>query len=447
MVERSSANSVQTESGLCILGETAEEIVESIRNALESGRLVGGDPLPTIRALASDLGVNRNTVASAYRQLSDAGVVEGRGRQGSRIALSRSGGNQGLDSMHQLAAGNPDMDLLPDLQLTEFRAGWHHRGYEDPPVDERLLELARERFRHDDMPIGSIWIANGTFDAISMILRSTFSGPVKIGVEDPCFMTTLGLLRGLGHTPVAMPVDDHGVMPESLHRAIDDGIEAVILTPRAHNPFGGSWSAERRAQLADILAQRGDILLIEDDHFAELSLFEPVTLVSEDTINWAIIRSVSKYVGPDARLAFVNSSPSLGKKVDLLGVFTYRWVSGIIQKIVLHTLTSSAYASSVKRVSQLYKDRRVFFINALKDRGMVGHGTDGFNVWVPVTDEQKTTRHLLEAGWIVKPGSIFRLTAPMAIRVTTSALLEDEAVALADMIHHIEHNESVQRSA
>ena len=75
---------------------------------------------------------------------------------------------------------------------------------------------------------------------------------------------------------------------------------------------------------------------------------------------------------PREDLAFVNSSKALGRKVDLLGVFTYRWVSGLIQKIVLHTLTSSAYATSVKRVSQVYKERRMFLINALKDKGQIG---------------------------------------------------------------------------
>ena len=93
------------------------------------------------------------------------------------------------------------------------------------------------------------------------------------------------------------------------------------------------------------------------------------------------------------------------------------------------------------------KERRMFLINALKDKGLVAHGYDGFNVWVPVTDEQKTTRRLLEKGWIVQPGAIFRLLTPMAIRVTTSALLENEARELAEIIHEIENDETVQRGA
>lgn len=435
------------ENRTVIRGRTAEEIADSIKSAVAEGGLTAGDPLPTIRALAGDLGVNRNTVASAYRQLSDAGITEGRGRQGSRIALSAAGRGSAASSVRNLAAGNPDAGLLPPLQIMPLGPDWPHRGYEDAPADPQLADLARARFRKDGVPVGHVWIANGTFDAISMILRSVFDRPVKVGVEDPCFMTTLGLLRSLGHTAVPMAVDDNGVTPDGLARALDDGVAAVILTPRAHNPFGGSWTNTRRADLAGILARHPDVLLIEDDHFADLSLFAPQTLADEDRRNWAVVRSVSKYLGPDARLAFVDCSPALGRKVDFLGACTYRWVSGLLQRVVLQSLTSPDYDATVKRVARLYRERREGFLAALKDCGISGHGADGFNVWVPVADEQKTTRHLMEAGWIVSPGATFRLAAAPAIRVTTSALRRDQARELAALIDEIEHAAPVQRGA
>lgn len=52
-----------------------------------SGELQPGDRLPTVRDLAAQLGVAPNTVARAYRELEQAGVIETRGRQGSFVAL------------------------------------------------------------------------------------------------------------------------------------------------------------------------------------------------------------------------------------------------------------------------------------------------------------------------------------------------------------------------
>ena len=69
-----------------IVGRTAGEIAESVRELAERGQLTAGDPLPSVRALADALGINRNTVVAAWRQLAQAGIVESRGRAGTRLA-------------------------------------------------------------------------------------------------------------------------------------------------------------------------------------------------------------------------------------------------------------------------------------------------------------------------------------------------------------------------
>jgi len=58
------------------------QIVEQVRQQVATGKLKPGDQLPTVRALASDLRVNFNTVARAYRLLDEANIIstqQGRG--------------------------------------------------------------------------------------------------------------------------------------------------------------------------------------------------------------------------------------------------------------------------------------------------------------------------------------------------------------------------------
>jgi len=62
-----------------------EQLVQQIRDAVQEGALRPGTPLPTIRQLASDLQLNPNTVARAYKVLERDGVIETRGRSGSFI--------------------------------------------------------------------------------------------------------------------------------------------------------------------------------------------------------------------------------------------------------------------------------------------------------------------------------------------------------------------------
>ena len=54
------------------------QIVEQTRQALEQGRLVVGDQLPTAREVVATTGINPNTVLKAYRELERQGLVEGR---------------------------------------------------------------------------------------------------------------------------------------------------------------------------------------------------------------------------------------------------------------------------------------------------------------------------------------------------------------------------------
>ncbi|MBV2367242.1 GntR family transcriptional regulator [Streptomonospora nanhaiensis] len=65
-----------------------EQIRSSVANAAARGELPVGYKLPTVRALAEQLKVAVNTVARAYRELEQAGVVETRGRSGTFIAAN-----------------------------------------------------------------------------------------------------------------------------------------------------------------------------------------------------------------------------------------------------------------------------------------------------------------------------------------------------------------------
>ena len=68
-------------------GEPAyEQIARQVRAHIANGGLPAGTPLPGVRTLAADLGVNLNTVARAYRLLADQGFVSIRDRSGVAVA-------------------------------------------------------------------------------------------------------------------------------------------------------------------------------------------------------------------------------------------------------------------------------------------------------------------------------------------------------------------------
>lgn len=64
------------------------QLHDAVIAAVAAGSLLPGSRLPTVRALASELGLAANTVAAAYRALEESSIVEGRGRAGTFVRVS-----------------------------------------------------------------------------------------------------------------------------------------------------------------------------------------------------------------------------------------------------------------------------------------------------------------------------------------------------------------------
>ncbi len=71
-----------------------EQLRVQVRDAVAAGELAAGAKLPTVRALADELGLAVNTVARAYRELETDGLIETRGRAGSFVAPQGDAGRQ-----------------------------------------------------------------------------------------------------------------------------------------------------------------------------------------------------------------------------------------------------------------------------------------------------------------------------------------------------------------
>jgi GntR family transcriptional regulator len=78
-----------------------EQIARQIRECVASGELPPGTPLPTVRVLASDLGVNLNTVARAYWLLEEEGFVRIRDRSGAEVLAPARKPAADRESLHQ----------------------------------------------------------------------------------------------------------------------------------------------------------------------------------------------------------------------------------------------------------------------------------------------------------------------------------------------------------
>jgi DNA-binding transcriptional MocR family regulator len=410
-----------------INGSTSVNIAASVEAGVAGGQVGAGELLPPVRALAGHLRVSPATVAAAYRLLQDRGVVVADGRRGTRvrpappIAVPREVPLP--RGVRDLASGNPDPALLPRLPRLEL----DQRLYGEDTNDPELLELAREQFRADRIDATYLSVVSGALDGIERVLRERLRAGDRVAVEDPSFTGVLDLLNALSLVAVPVAVDDEGMLPAELKKTIRS-CDAVIVTPRAQNPTGAALSPKRTRLLRSILASRPELLVIEDDHAGPAAGADYVSLIDKSRTSWAVVRSVSKWLGPDLRVALLASDAHTHARVEGRQTLGVRWVSHILQRVVATVWRDRA----VQRAGRIYTERRQALIRALGARGIHAHGVSGLNVWIPVAEENTTVQALLHEGWAVKAGERYRIGSPPAIRVTIARLEVKEAVTFAD---------------
>ncbi|MEY9912547.1 DNA-binding transcriptional MocR family regulator [Catenulispora sp. MAP12-49] len=419
-----------------ISGRGASQIAASIEAGIAAGDLPPGQALPPIRDLAADLGVNPNTVSAAYRLLRDRGAVETAGRRGTRVRAQPATAPRNLSfpipaGAKDLVTGDPDRRLLPDLV---FPDGPSQRPYAADAMLPELLATARARLGADGVPVGDLLLAFGAGDAIDRALSAHLRTGDTVAVEDPGWGAVYRLLPAMNLTAVPVPVDIEGMTPAGLAAALKRGVRAVIITSRAQNPTGAAVSAGRAEALRALLARHPDVLVIEDDHGADITRHRRLHTLAGATEHWAHIRSLSKAYGPDLRCAVVAADGTTGGRMAGRLRLGAGWVSQLIQAQVHRLWTDEAVEAQIAEAARAYTERRDTLVAALAARGIEAWGTTGINVWIPVPEEAVVVSGLLAAGWAVAPGAWFRVDSPPGIRITVAQLDLADVEPLADAL-------------
>ena len=415
-----------------IPGRSAVEIARGVERAVREGRLPPGAPLPTVRGLARALRVSPTTVAAAYRRLRGRGVLLAAGRRGTRVAeappLRTRPAAPIAAGVQDLASGNPDPALLPPLGPALRRIDARHHLYGEPhPVPELLRQVARD-FAADGIPAEAPLAVSGALDGLERVLEAWLRPGDRIAVEDPGFTSVFDLCAARGLAPVPVEIDDEGPLPASLAAALESGAEAFVLTPRAQNPTGAVLGPARAKALRAVLRAHPGALVVEDDHAGEIAGAPVRTLCDPRRERWAVLRSLSKALGPDLRLAFLCADATTLARVEGGQRIAFRWVSMLLQRTARELLRDRAL---VRRAERAYAQRRMALRRALAALGVRSHGRSGLNVWVPVPEEGVVVQRLLAMGFAVAPGERFRIRSAPAIRITTAALPAESAPRVA----------------
>lgn len=422
-----------------ISGRAAADIADSVRALIERGALQPGQALPPVRALADTLGVNRNTAVAAYRQLTQAGVVVTRGRGGTHVADRSAVPQEGFAAdnvLRDVATGNPDPDLIPDASHALARLAGRPVLYGEPVIDPGLEHWAQSWMRSDLAPEElRLTITSGAADAVERLLAQALVRDDAVALEDPCFLTSIHTVRVGGYRPVPVPVDDEGMTVEGLRTALEQGVRAIVCTPRAQNPTGASLTEARAEELRAVLRAHPYVLIIEDDHFSMLSRRSYHSLIGPDHRRWALVRSVSKFLGPDMCLAVTASDPDTANRLAMRLTPGTTWVSHLLQRLALALVTDPDVVAAIEAAGAHYAARNHAFATRLTALGVPAAAGDGLNLWVALpVPARDVSEQLMRRGWLARPGDAFVLAdAPAArrLRLTVHDLGDADAERLA----------------
>jgi GntR family transcriptional regulator / MocR family aminotransferase len=315
--------------------------------------------------------------------------------------------------------------------------------YTGPEAHPELARAVLPHLERDGVPAlaEDLVVVSSTRQLLTLTLRVAPSvlGTIEliVAVEEPGHYTMYDTIESLGHRLVGVEVDAEGAIPESLEAALERGANIALLTPRALNPTGASWTSTRRTALAEVLAAHPNVLIVEDDHFAGISQHVPGSLLADPRLEERTIyaRSFSKSMGPDLRTTLVASRARLRSQLRDAKLVTDGWSPRMTQRALAAALNDPDLEVAFGQARQAYAERRAAVTDAMTARltvGSVAPSADGVNVWVQLPEGCNLLDFIHDAaelGVLVSSGEPFYIRPghANAVRLSISWVTAGEA--------------------
>ena len=235
------------------------------------------------------------------------------------------------------------------------------------PLREYIAQRYRDK-RGLDISPDEVLITNGSQQALDLICKVFVGKGDAIAIERPAY---LGAIQSFSvYEPQFFPVPllDDGIDLDHLRTVLDARpIKFFHTVINFQNPSGISYSPEKRAQLAELLASR-DTVVLEDDPYAELR-FEGTAAPSMRT--WLhgrviLLGSFSKIVAPGLRLGWVCAKREIMNKLVVAKQASDLHSNSLCQRMLHHYLVNNDVDQHIATISSAYGSQRQAMIAAIE---------------------------------------------------------------------------------
>ena len=381
-------------------------LYERLRSQILTGHFRPGAKLPSTRALAVSLGVSRNTVTSAFAQLTAEGYIRGRSGSGSYIAhelpndlthpskdktsaqRSESRSSPRFPVRFSAPTDRAALALLPSMEVRPFQPGIPALDAFPYTLWTKLLNRQWKRQRAHMRQMLSyagtagfpalreaicsylsisrgvqcqpeqVIVAGGIQQALHLVTRVLLKPGDPVWVEEPGYFAAQSVFEAASAELIPVKVDSNG-LNVSAGIAANPRARLVYTTPGNQFPLGAAMSVARRVELLRWAAKSGAWIL-EDDYDGEFRYSSrPLpALQSLDRAGSVIyVGSFSKVLFPALRLGYLVAPAALLERM-LVAKFAAAFHSPTIdQAIVAEFINEGHLLRHIRRMRALYLER------------------------------------------------------------------------------------------
>jgi DNA-binding transcriptional MocR family regulator len=421
------------------------KIAGELRQRIDRGQLRPGQRLPSVRAQAAALGVNRMTVAHAYRALAADGLVRAAGSGGTRVAAAAapprpatplvwSGLGDTLPLVEALEAEpwreritferaipDPSLTRLEPLQAAiaaslnkEGRALLGSGPAEGHPELRRAVTALLAQRGMTCRP-EEVLIVSGVQQGLDLILRAFCEAGQNAVLDDPAYYRSLLLFRHHRLHLLGLPVTaGRAALLEGL--LAERPVRLIYTVSTFHNPTGRSETRAERLRFLEAARQR-PAPVVEDDSLWELRYDgEPLPpLAALDPERRVLhLGSFSKILAPGLRLGWIVAPTEALRHLARVKEIADLRGNLILQAAVARLVLNGGLEEHLQRARRVYRRRRDVMAEAIERHFPKGASWQqpqgGLSFWVELPEGCDTRRLLeraLERDVSFCPGSLF----------------------------------------
>ncbi len=432
-------------------GPIYQRIADAISDGIHSGTLPPGARLPPQRDLAWKLKVTVGTVSRAYMLGEQRGLLSGEVGRGTYVKPPAADG-----PTLYVPPGDGVLDLSINMAVSpqhgamlarELKAIAEQRGvetllhYMTAPLQRPHKEAAAKwlgALGLDAAP-ERIVLTNGAHQGLAVAFAALLKPGAPALTERMTYPGIIDNARIFGHPLIGVAMDGEGMVPEALdHAAAESGARVVFVQPTFHNPTVATMGERRRRDIVAV-AQKRDLLIVEDDVYGLLPAERPPAIAALAPSRTIYINSASKAVAPGLRIGWILAPVAPAALTQALGETRYS-LSGALPSLTFE-VARRWFANGTARDLMLRTRAETAQRQRLAAEKLAGLAVDGhpdaFHIILTLPDPWRRENFVAAAlarGVRVAPISDFivgQTAAPHAVRVSLAAAPDRTTLAHA----------------